>query len=75
MKLFTIVSSDDDIHSASDKMAISENSLSLVGWYWIILVEWRLLPRVNQGIPINGDADGDMPFMGMGLWKWWLFSI
>jgi hypothetical protein len=45
-----------------------------VGWYWIILVGWRLLPRESLGIRINGGADGDMPFMGMTLLKWLLFK-
>jgi hypothetical protein len=69
MKSSTTVSSDDDIHSASDMMVISGNYSFRAGWYWIILVEWRLLRPESLGIRISGDADGDMLFMGMKLLK------
>jgi hypothetical protein len=67
MRSFTIVSSEDDILSANDMMVIRGNSSFRAGWYWIILVGWRLLRPESLGIPINGGADGDMPFMGMKL--------
>jgi hypothetical protein len=73
-KSSTIVSSEDDIHSASDMMVRRENYSFRAGWYWIILVVWRLLRRGKLGIRINGDADGDMPFMGMMLLRWLLFD-
>jgi len=55
-------------------MVISGNSSFRAGWYWIILVGWRLLRLESLGIRINGGADGDMPFMGMKLLKWLWFD-
>jgi hypothetical protein len=55
-------------------MEIRGNYSFRAGWYWIILVGWRLLRLENLGIPINGGADGDMPFMGMKLLRWLWFE-
>ena len=55
-------------------MVIRGNYSFRVGWYWIILVGWRLLRLESLGIRINGDADGDMLFMGMKLLMWLWFD-